>query len=340
MKKGFTLIELLAVIVVLAIIALIATPMILGVIDSAKSGAAESSAYGYIEAIEKTGLKEMIDRGNYETKKDGIYDLNTIGTVKYKGKSPSKICITVKAGSVVSGSFQFDNLFVDYENGKAKINKTKTEITCDNSNGEVPEQPKVYDNGAIVYLNPETGLKCESGDSTSATGVKTGCMKWYAFNDKEGATTVDMILDHNTSAKSYWTSSYCCTDEGMDELEKTLKADTGTWKTELKTRVIRASELAQIVGNTSFNETSGPQFSINDTYKWLYDFTKEHSSNPEDSNLFGYWTSSPVGSSYSKVWIMNWDGNLRDTDIEEDDGKETNLYGVRPVITVDKSILK
>ena len=35
-KKGFTLIELLAVIVILAIIALIATPIILGVIDNAR----------------------------------------------------------------------------------------------------------------------------------------------------------------------------------------------------------------------------------------------------------------------------------------------------------------
>ena len=36
MKKGFTLIELLAVIVILAIIALIATPIILGIIDDAR----------------------------------------------------------------------------------------------------------------------------------------------------------------------------------------------------------------------------------------------------------------------------------------------------------------
>lgn len=52
-NKGFTLIELLAVIVILAIIALIATPIILGVIDTAKKGAAESSALGYIDAVEK-----------------------------------------------------------------------------------------------------------------------------------------------------------------------------------------------------------------------------------------------------------------------------------------------
>ncbi len=78
MKKGFTLIELLAVIVILAIIALIATPMILGVIDSAKKGAAESSTYGYIDAIEKSDLKNMIDTGDYKTKKDGTYDLSTL----------------------------------------------------------------------------------------------------------------------------------------------------------------------------------------------------------------------------------------------------------------------
>ena len=48
-KKGFTLIELLAVIVVLAVIALITTPVILGVIEKAKKGAFKNSVYGLIE---------------------------------------------------------------------------------------------------------------------------------------------------------------------------------------------------------------------------------------------------------------------------------------------------
>ena len=51
-NKGFTLIELLAVIVILAIIALIATPIILNVIDTAKKGSAEASALAYIKAVE------------------------------------------------------------------------------------------------------------------------------------------------------------------------------------------------------------------------------------------------------------------------------------------------
>ena len=49
-KKGFTLIELLAVIVILAIIALIATPIIVGVINDAKKNAFKDTAYGIIEA--------------------------------------------------------------------------------------------------------------------------------------------------------------------------------------------------------------------------------------------------------------------------------------------------
>lgn len=49
-SKGFTLIELLAVIVILAIIALIATPVILNIIKKARISATQDSAY----ALRKT----------------------------------------------------------------------------------------------------------------------------------------------------------------------------------------------------------------------------------------------------------------------------------------------
>ena len=51
-SKGFTLIELLAVIVVLAVIALIATPIVLSLVNNAKKGAAEASAYAYVKEVE------------------------------------------------------------------------------------------------------------------------------------------------------------------------------------------------------------------------------------------------------------------------------------------------
>lgn len=51
MKKGFTLIELLAVIIILAIVALIATPIVLDVVDDAKDSAARSEASMIVSGI-------------------------------------------------------------------------------------------------------------------------------------------------------------------------------------------------------------------------------------------------------------------------------------------------
>ena len=70
-NKGFTLIELLAVIVILAIISLIAVPMILGVVEEAKKRAAESSALGYIDAVEKYMV--MTEFENSSILADGLY---------------------------------------------------------------------------------------------------------------------------------------------------------------------------------------------------------------------------------------------------------------------------
>ena len=62
-KKGFTLIELLAVIVILAIVALIATPLILNVIEESRKNAFKNSAYGLIEAVELDYAKDIMEDG-------------------------------------------------------------------------------------------------------------------------------------------------------------------------------------------------------------------------------------------------------------------------------------
>ena len=77
MKKGFTLIELLAVIVILAIIALIATPIILGIIEDARKGSIEASANGYIDAVEyKIASNEIKNEEIYSTE---YYEANQQG---------------------------------------------------------------------------------------------------------------------------------------------------------------------------------------------------------------------------------------------------------------------
>ncbi len=62
--KGFTLIELLAVIVILAIIALIATPIVLNLIEKARKGAAQDSAYGVRKSAQLFYQTMLIDNIN------------------------------------------------------------------------------------------------------------------------------------------------------------------------------------------------------------------------------------------------------------------------------------
>ena len=61
LKKGFTLIELLAVIVILAIIALIATPRIMAAIEQARKEAFRNDVYGIVKAVERDYVKRILD---------------------------------------------------------------------------------------------------------------------------------------------------------------------------------------------------------------------------------------------------------------------------------------
>ena len=113
MKKGFTLIELLAVIVILAIIALIATPMILGVIDDAKQGAAKSSALGYIDAVEKATILAEVSPTSYTAIPAGVYAYNNaaLANLSVKGEEPSAGWVAIDTdGSVLAAELLFSSI--------------------------------------------------------------------------------------------------------------------------------------------------------------------------------------------------------------------------------------
>ena len=60
-KKGFTLIELLAVIVILAVIALIASPIILGIIQNSRESSMARSVEGYAAGVAQAITSAMSD---------------------------------------------------------------------------------------------------------------------------------------------------------------------------------------------------------------------------------------------------------------------------------------
>ena len=104
-KKGFTLIELLAVIIVLAIIALIATPIIFNVIENAKIKSMENSTYGVIDAVRTQYLENLLDStmGCDETGADAN---NCGGTLQLSGKVDA---LTVAGEKPSAGDWKIDN---------------------------------------------------------------------------------------------------------------------------------------------------------------------------------------------------------------------------------------
>ncbi len=117
-KKGFTLVELLAVIVILAIIALIATPIIMNVVDNARLEAAKRSVEGYAKALEssyyiKLMAGEDVDINSVTADYSGAQVTNCTATVE---ENDNKVKLT---GCKVS-SYKKDKTF-NYEDGKATL---------------------------------------------------------------------------------------------------------------------------------------------------------------------------------------------------------------------------
>ena len=210
----------------------------------------------------------------------------------------------------------------------------------------------VYANGTEIYYNPETGKKCTGyTEANSKTGTKNGCMKWYVFNDDDKSSTVNVILDHNTTAKVAWNSTGY--NYEMKEVADTLETDTSNWKSDLNPRLIEANEIAKITGHPTFdaskrgqeefyfdsnNKTQKANASNKSKYAWLFDYTYECTSygcNKADSSTWGYWTSSPGKDNTFSAWHVLRNGFLNDII-----GGNYVTYtggGVRPVITISKS---
>ena len=328
-NKGFTLVELLAVIVILALIALIATPIILNVINDAKKQAAKDSAYGYMDAVEKYIVSSELEDKSIQDGTYSVEDLNSMG-VSVKGSTPDNGNIEIKNSSVKSYDIGIDG----YEVNNGEVKKVST--------------TKSFKNGTAVYYNPETGNKCSKEEAKSTTGTKRGCMKWYVFNDKEGNATVNVILDHNTTANVAW--NLTGNNSEMKEVKKALENDTKDWKN--TARLITANEIAKITEHPTFDASRENQdrFCLDtnkpDTanwcaktkgtskYTWLFDYTSvctDYGCNISDSSNWGYWTSIPYKDNTINVWVVNSYGSLTL------DYVTRTVVGIRPVITISKS---
>ena len=262
----------------------------------------------------------------------------------------------------------------DKTTGTLTLSKVTSDVTVTIVGEEIP----LYKNGEVVYFNVTTGEKCSSSDYTesqSNIGTKSGCMKFYVFND-DGKDTVNLILDHNTTAKVVWNSS-ASNVNGPKEILPQLKNDTSSWKgtetpsnyvidqteqkkgnakytidySTYKARLITANEIAQITGNTTWDEKTANNDYYFDSktgsasttcksgntsgckYGWLYDRTATDCTtngclNNSDQVTSGYWTASSFVA-YNLSWIVFYRAYLTSGMVSN-----SRNGGVRPVIEV------
>ena len=310
MKRGFTLVELLAVIIVLGIIVGIAVPGITKIMEKSRIKAFEASVKGYIKAADM----DNSDRGglkNYYSIADGIVT-----------EEKTNENIDVQTGTSENGSLEIDNK--GKVNGSIYNNRYCAKIIDSRINIDEECSYTSFDDGDVIYFNPETSSLCTEGEAVSTAGTKTGCMKWYAYNDNKNEYRLKLILDHNTTPSCQWNDTGKIVD-GSTILNSKLKNDTQTWDKELNPRIISAYEIKKLVSNQSFDGTFVNHIPITSEYNFLLD------------NGGNYWTTSIVTDFDYCAWGVGRSDETHEVTYRS--VTDSANFGLRPVISINKDNL-
>ena len=211
MKKGFTLIELLAVIVILAIIALIATPIILGIINDARRESNERSAELYASSVKNAIAAYQLAHPNAPTK---FSDLD----IQYDGEVECAKEKLYADGSFYIAECTVNGTEVDYTYGEQQIKQVYKPQYYSWSSGNVGEDLPSDAKRTVAELNPSypfyLGLDVDADNKVSAA--------YACFTRNE----TEYCLKGTTDGSAYETNKTVLADAFKDEL------DACTWDEE------------------------------------------------------------------------------------------------------------
>jgi prepilin-type N-terminal cleavage/methylation domain-containing protein len=348
-NKAFTLIELLAVIVILAIIALIATPIILGIIKDARENAKKRSAelvytgveYAYTQSLFKEGSENVVDDVTLETI-DKYLNVDNVASHGFESSDTSKeklhivtkdnvYCEVTKNTSTktfevkcgTDENYTLENVMetktIAYDVYTAPTLTVTPATAATKTTGNVPAGNYVAGDEYIINIGGEDRVFfiLEDGDNTTLTKGTTGTA---------GPGEVSLIMNMNyTDDKVPVTMAWCdpdganpennaCNHDNLDPLVSHVQEVFGS---NVTVSIPSYDQIYKAAGN----KTSGFP-------TWLYDYLDEL------SGLSGYWTSSSVASYAILAQNVRFLGKLSDTDV-------SNAYdnGLRPVITISKSLM-
>lgn len=128
-KKGFTLVELLAVIIILAIISVIATPLVLNLVENQKKNTFKESIYGILRSSKISLVSEGFTYPATYTYSNGVL-LNPNGKeIKIQGK------IIEGSGTVIYSSDTLVQVAIKNDKWCATYHQPSSEVQVNILNG-------------------------------------------------------------------------------------------------------------------------------------------------------------------------------------------------------------
>ena len=299
-KSAFTLIELIAVLVIMAIIALIVTPLVMNIIRKARVAADKRSIDAYGRSIELAIAGYLLDNGKFPT------DVSEL-TIEYSGNKVE--CSTTQLNSdssVYLTGCTVGGRTVDYAYGSDKTPPAPTYTA--------------YTVGNQVTYNNVNYYVIENSDTTQAT-VKL--LKAEPLTAEEIADYKPSEAQASGNGMQYHSSSNAYDGSYIKTTVDAWKAAKAPAATEA--RLITKNELIDNLGYVlKENATSEEYIPSGSTPSWVY-----------NSNYW-YWTMSPYTDSASDVWYVDFVGGLGGGGVR-DGGIGVGV--VRPVIVLSKSLI-
>ena len=278
--KGFTLIELIAVLVIMAIIALIVTPLVMSIIRKARVSADKRSIDAYGRSIELAIAGYLLDNGKFPT------DISQL-TIEYSGNEV--VCETTQINT--DSSLYLAGCTVDGRNVDGYTYGSEEIVTYD-----------AYQVGDYVSYNNITYYVIEESDTTNDT-VKLLKENPLTKTEMDGLNLTGITI---SESRGYGQVQY---GSSTDYSTSTIKQVVDAWKTTAvatgdtaTARLITYDELMDNLGYEVDPSVATQRIpNANNTPSWVY------------NNNYYYWTMSQYEDS-SGVWSVRSDGNLYNDD--------------------------
>ncbi len=330
--RGFTLIELVAVLVIMAIIALIVTPLVMNIIRKARISADKRSVDAYGRSIELAIAGYLLDTGKFPTEVSQL-------TIEYSGSQV--VCSTTQintdssvylAGCTVAGRNVENYIYGEDKTPQAPTYtayQVGDEVTYNNINYYVIKDSDTTEE-AVTLLKAEPLSVAEVnqfGAGHVNMNVPSSVSYYQTAYDSNGYGGMQYYSSSTCGYNgSSWVETGCKTDYASSEIKyvvdawKTAKAPAAT-----EVRLISKDEIETERKEYDCCGGCGQCIDTGDIakYDWIY------------NNNYWYWTNTPDTDSSSSVWGVSNDGGL---------GSFSVYYYissgvVRPVITISKSVI-